>query len=186
MSGIYISAFFLGCCSNKECNNLCFSKKYLRCGRCKSVEYCCVECQKKDWKTHSLVCTEGKSEACENLRKIRDDIIMDQYDQPSFLIQLFNKKGVTKSFILALTEKELKNMLKTRKWPSNVKTEHWDVSDKNITVGLNSDKPISDRLKNVLAVRLQVTMENGIVLYTHFSITLGDPGGELKGVFSGF
>lgn len=75
-------------------------------------------------------------------------------------------------------------MLKNRKWPSNVKTERWDVSDKNITVGLDSDKPITDLLKNVLAARLQVTMNNGTVLYTHFSITLGDPGGKLDGVFT--
>ena len=30
------------------------------CGKCKSIKYCSIECQKEDWKRHKLVCDDSK------------------------------------------------------------------------------------------------------------------------------
>ncbi|CAD8117731.1 unnamed protein product [Paramecium sonneborni] len=30
----------------------------LRCSQCKSIYYCSIECQKKDWKDHKFICSE--------------------------------------------------------------------------------------------------------------------------------
>jgi hypothetical protein len=41
-----------------ECGNLYCSKPNcnLKCGNCKHIKYCSVECQKKDWKRHKKMC----------------------------------------------------------------------------------------------------------------------------------
>jgi ankyrin repeat protein len=36
-----------------------FGAKFQKCGRCKSVLYCCRSCQAKDWPLHKLVCRGG-------------------------------------------------------------------------------------------------------------------------------
>lgn len=43
-----------------ECGNLYCKKSNckLKCGNCKHIKYCSVECQKKDWKIHKLMCVK--------------------------------------------------------------------------------------------------------------------------------
>lgn len=45
-------------CANPQCPNKSKSGsvELLRCSRCKSVHYCCAECQKSHWKAHKSVC----------------------------------------------------------------------------------------------------------------------------------
>ncbi|KAJ6561671.1 hypothetical protein B0H19DRAFT_1142284 [Mycena capillaripes] len=42
------------------CNGGCGKHADLRCSGCKSVRYCDVECQKKDWKTHKRSASRSK------------------------------------------------------------------------------------------------------------------------------
>lgn len=43
--------------------NVCGKKSVSRCSRCLLVHYCSVDCQRKDWKAHKLVCKGGKTAA---------------------------------------------------------------------------------------------------------------------------
>jgi hypothetical protein len=45
-------------CANPSCNNLeTEPKEFKKCSRCKSVAYCSIDCQKKDWKAqHKSTC----------------------------------------------------------------------------------------------------------------------------------
>eukprot|EP01057_Protomagalhaensia_wolfi_P002468 Protomagalhaensia_wolfi_Nauph_80__2467@NODE_2638_length_1032_cov_17_098691_g2066_i0_p1_GENE_NODE_2638_length_1032_cov_17_098691_g2066_i0NODE_2638_length_1032_cov_17_098691_g2066_i0_p1_ORF_typecomplete_len247_score53_48zfMYND/PF01753_18/1_2e12zfC6H2/PF15801_5/0_21Pesticin/PF16754_5/0_11Meleagrin/PF08189_11/1_1e04Meleagrin/PF08189_11/0_055zfHIT/PF04438_16/4zfMss51/PF13824_6/10_NODE_2638_length_1032_cov_17_098691_g2066_i0236976 len=46
--------------SSKHCQN-CFKEnvKLMKCGKCKKVAYCSVECQKADWMYHKRLCVGG-------------------------------------------------------------------------------------------------------------------------------
>jgi hypothetical protein len=54
-------------CSNPSCNNWETElKEFQNCSRCKSVAYCSIDCQKKDWKAnHKSTCVEN----CNKTRK---------------------------------------------------------------------------------------------------------------------
>jgi hypothetical protein len=41
-----------GCCGRSRAD----AGSLMKCGRCKQVSYCNVDCQKADWKTHKPVC----------------------------------------------------------------------------------------------------------------------------------
>ena len=42
------------------------------CSKCKFAKYCCVKCQKKDWKDHKMHC-ETLSEMANHLKKLEED-----------------------------------------------------------------------------------------------------------------
>jgi len=51
----YTEFYSSGIC--KTCEN--YSSDLSKCSRCKNVNYCSVNCQKKDWKRHKKVCSES-------------------------------------------------------------------------------------------------------------------------------
>uniref|UniRef100_A0A8D0EH35 Tudor domain-containing protein 1 n=1 Tax=Strix occidentalis caurina TaxID=311401 RepID=A0A8D0EH35_STROC len=40
----------------------------LRCSQCKQIYYCSADCQKKDWRAHSVVCEPGNSTSVDSLK----------------------------------------------------------------------------------------------------------------------
>ena len=38
---------------------LCLEPSKLKCSRCLTIQYCCKECQKKDWKVHKNNCQDN-------------------------------------------------------------------------------------------------------------------------------
>lgn len=67
----------------------------MKCSRCKSVVYCGAECQKKDWKSHKIVCFDSIALYKEENNKIR--YLFSTYKQKSF-------KHVSKTRELILQE----------------------------------------------------------------------------------
>ena len=55
------------CCEN--CKIFTYVYKYLICGKCKSIRYCSIECQKSHYKNHKNQCKLEFQEYGSNLRK---------------------------------------------------------------------------------------------------------------------
>lgn len=63
------------------------------CGKCRAANYCCVECQKADWPSHKLICTEiSKLSDDPKITKTKiDDIVHSIVDDE-------NKKSILHSY----------------------------------------------------------------------------------------
>jgi len=52
------------------------NKSMFECGRCRSAQYCGIECQKRDWKCHKHVCVPYKCFHCEKVDLKKRDLIV--------------------------------------------------------------------------------------------------------------
>ena len=76
----------------ENCNTLTYQKgeKYKLCGKCKSVRYCSIECQRAHIITHKEYCSKDLKEYASNLRKL----IKEYNERFSFYIaQSLNTSG---------------------------------------------------------------------------------------------
>ncbi|XP_033005518.1 tudor domain-containing protein 1 isoform X2 [Lacerta agilis] len=85
--------------------NFCRMFGSLRCARCKQIYYCSVECQRKDWQMHSVVCRLVKH----NADKVEDNAkSLDEIKKKENLSEEQSKKTIYSD----LTTLELKKNMK--------------------------------------------------------------------------
>lgn len=159
----------LGICDH--CTNISYGTKYLRCGRCRSREYCSERCQKSDWSHHRLSCTTATADSYFKLKEIRDLFVLPEHE---LLKKLLSTKEPSDSLELVFTKKQLKASLKRRSLPVGLLERDWaGDTDRVRQIVDTAGDTLQIRFRRYSCIRLS-TSDGGIK--THFCVVYESSG----------